>query len=182
MGSPSNGKNGTTSRGLAQVELGSRGVGLIVHEGLRFKDLDKDGQVAPYEDWRRSPEERTRDLLGRMTLLEKAGVMMHGTVPTQTVEGVERYDRTRARRMIAERGVNSFITRLGVEARCLAEENNALQELAEGTRLGIPATVSTDPRNHFQYILFNYTRRFWRQDSAPISPCAARDARPEISL
>ena len=136
-----------------QVELGSRHVGFILHEGLRFKDLDKDGQVSPYEDWRRSPEERTRDLLGRMTLLEKAGVMMHGTVPTQTVEGIERYDRTRARRMIVERGVNSFITRLDVEARCLAEENNALQELAEGTRLGIPATVSTDPRNHFQSLL-----------------------------
>lgn len=132
------------------MELGSRGGGFVVEDGLRFKDLDHDGQVAPYEDWRRAPEERARDLLGRMTLLEKAGVLMHGTIPTQKDEGGERYDRTRARRMIVERGVNSFITRLAAGPRVLAAENNALQELAEGSRLGIPATVSTDPRHHFQ--------------------------------
>ncbi|QRK06309.1 glycoside hydrolase family 3 C-terminal domain-containing protein [Archangium violaceum] len=134
-----------------QVELGGRGVGFIVKDGLRFKDLNKNGQVEPYEDWRRTPEERARDLLGRMTLQEKAGVMMHGTAPTQATEGVTRYDRALATRMIAEKGVNSFITRLDGAARFLAEENNALQEIAEATRLGIPATISTDPRNHFQF-------------------------------
>ncbi|WNG36808.1 glycoside hydrolase family 3 protein [Archangium violaceum] len=136
-----------------QVELEGRGVGFIVKDGLRFKDLNKNGQVEPYEDWRRSPEERAKDLVSRMTLQEKAGVMMHGTAPTQTTEGVTRYDRTLAARMIAEKGVNSFITRLGGNARFLAEENNALQEIAETTRLGIPATISTDPRSHFQFTL-----------------------------
>ncbi|WNG47208.1 glycoside hydrolase family 3 protein [Archangium minus] len=136
-----------------QVELEGRGVGFIVKDGLRFKDLNKNGQVEPYEDWRRSPEERARDLVSRMTLQEKAGVMMHGTAPTQTTEGVTRYDRTLAARMIAEKGVNSFITRLGGNARFLAEENNALQEIAEAARLGIPATISTDPRSHFQFTL-----------------------------
>ncbi|WNG24377.1 glycoside hydrolase family 3 protein [Cystobacter fuscus] len=135
----------------SQVELGGRGVGFIVKEGLRFKDLNKNGQVELYEDWRRTPEERARDLLGRMTLREKAGVMMHGTAPTQQTEGVSRYDRALATRMISEKGVNSFITRLEGDARLLAEENNALQEIAEATRLGIPATLSTDPRNHFQF-------------------------------
>ncbi|EPX64683.1 Beta-hexosaminidase [Cystobacter fuscus DSM 2262] len=137
----------------SQVELGSRGAGFIVKEGLRFKDLNKNGQVEVYEDWRRTPEERARDLLGRMTPREKAGVMMHGTAPTQKTEGVSRYDRALATRMISEKGVNSFITRLEGNARLLAEENNALQEIAEATRLGIPATLSTDPRNHFQFTL-----------------------------
>ncbi|OJH37584.1 glycoside hydrolase family 3 protein [Cystobacter ferrugineus] len=137
----------------SQVELGGRGVGFIVKEGLRFKDLNKNGQVEVYEDWRRTPEERARDLLGRMTLREKAGVMMHGTAPTRTTEGVSRYDRALATRMISEQGVNSFITRLEGNGRFLAEENNALQEIAEATRLGIPATISTDPRNHFQFTL-----------------------------
>jgi glucose dehydrogenase/beta-glucosidase-like glycosyl hydrolase len=35
----------------------------------------------------------------------------------------------------------------------LAAENNKLQEIAEGARLGVPLTISTDPRNHFQYVL-----------------------------
>ncbi|MET0404993.1 MAG: glycoside hydrolase family 3 N-terminal domain-containing protein [Cystobacter sp.] len=126
---------------------------VIEKEGLRFKDLNKNGEVEPYEDWRLSPEERARDLVGRMTLLEKAGVMMHGTAPTLVEAGVTRYDLTGAARMISEKGVNSFITRLPGDARFLAEQNNALQELAESSRLGIPATLSTDPRNHFQFTL-----------------------------
>ncbi|ATB36591.1 beta-hexosaminidase [Cystobacter fuscus] len=138
---------------MSQVELGSRGVGFIVKEGLRFKDLNKNGQVEVYEDWRRTPEERARDLLGRMTPREKAGVMMHGTAPTHMTEGVSRYDRALATRMISEKGVNSLITRLEGNGRFLAGENNALQEIAEATRLGIPATISTDPRNHFQFTL-----------------------------
>src|SRR6185436_16886382 len=47
----------------------------------------------------------------------------------------------------------SFITRLGGDAASLAEENNKLQEISEATRLGIPITISTDPRNHFQYVI-----------------------------
>ena len=35
----------------------------------------------------------------------------------------------------------------------LAEQNNALQEVAERSRLGVPLTISTDPRHHFQYTL-----------------------------
>jgi hypothetical protein len=33
----------------------------------------------------------------------------------------------------------------------LAAENNRLQEIAESTRLGIPLTISTDPRHHSQF-------------------------------
>jgi beta-glucosidase len=61
------------------------------------------------------------------------------------------YDFEAARIMIQDRKINSFITRLSVRPRELAEQNNKLQEIAEGGRLGIPATISTDPRNHFQY-------------------------------
>lgn len=151
------GSEGTSTQalreGASQVELGGRRVDVIEKEGLRFKDLNKNGEVEPYEDWRLSPEERARDLVGRMTLLEKAGVMMHGTAPTLVEAGVTRYDLTGAARMISEKGVNSFITRLPGDARFLAEQNNALQELAESSRLGIPATLSTDPRNHFQFTL-----------------------------
>jgi beta-glucosidase len=46
-----------------------------------------------------------------------------------------------------------MITRLGGEPRALAEESNKLQAIAERTRLGIPVTISTDPRHHFQYVL-----------------------------
>jgi beta-glucosidase len=55
--------------------------------------------------------------------------------------------------LIAGTKVNSMITRLGGDPGSLAAQSNALQEIAEGTRLGIPVTISTDPRHHFQYVL-----------------------------
>ena len=46
-----------------------------------------------------------------------------------------------------------MITRLRGEPAMLASQHNALQAIAERTRLGIPLTISTDPRNHFQYVI-----------------------------
>jgi beta-glucosidase len=64
-----------------------------------------------------------------------------------------KYDPEATGKLIRDVGINSFITRLGGDPRALAAENNKLQAIAEGTRLGIPLTISTDPRNHFQYVL-----------------------------
>lgn len=52
-----------------------------------------------------------------------------------------------------ERGITSFISRLSVPPPILVEQHNRLQEIAEGTRLAIPLTISTDPRHHFQVVL-----------------------------
>src|SRR4029077_5294356 len=43
---------------------------------LRFKDANGNGQLDPYEDWRRDAEARARDPVGSMTLDEKAGTML----------------------------------------------------------------------------------------------------------
>jgi len=132
----------------------SRSSRIIEQEGLRFKDLNKNGVLDPYEDWRLSPSARAEDLVGRMTLEEKAGMMMHGTARTGgPLGGIGlggAYDSAAVGKLIRNVGVNSFITRMNVDPRAFAAQNNSLQELAESTRLGIPLTISTDPRNHFQ--------------------------------
>ena len=141
----------------SQPQLGTRGVPIIQRDGLRFKDLNRSGAVDSYEDWRLTPEARARDLVSRMTLEEKAGTMMHGTargVGPMAMAGVATtYDTAANRALIDGAKVTSMITRLGGEPAALAAQNNALQEIAERTRLGIPVTVSTDPRHHFQYVL-----------------------------
>src|SRR5450759_5486886 len=147
---------GSQQRRHSQPVLGARSSSIIERQGLRFKDLDKNGILDPYEDWRHTPAARARDLVGRMTLEEKAGMMMHGTARSTGPAGVAGvgtgYDVDAIGRLIREVGVNSFITRLGGDPGTLAAENNKLQEMGEGTRLGIPLTISTDPRNHFQYV------------------------------
>ncbi len=140
-----------------QPTLGTRSAPIITQRGLRFRDLNRNGVVDPYEDWRLSPARRAKDLVGRMTLEEKAGMMMHGTARSGGALGVAgvgaQYDLAATTKLIRDVHVNSFITRLGGPASGLAAENNKLQEIAENTRLGIPLTISTDPRNHFQYTL-----------------------------
>jgi beta-glucosidase len=140
-----------------QPTLGSRSVPIITIGNHRFRDLDRNGALEPYEDWRRTPLVRARDLASRMTLEEKVGMMMHGTARSAGPAGIAGvgtgYDTAATGRLIRTVGVNSFITRLGGSPETLAAQNNALQQIAEHTRLGIPLTISSDPRNHFQYIL-----------------------------
>ena len=136
---------------VAQPSIESRGVPVLTVDGARFRDLDRSGALDAYEDWRLPPERRAADLVARMTLEEKAGVMMHGTAPSPRGPGATAYDLAAAEKTILGARVNSLITRLGGDPRALAEQNNALQEIAERSRLAVPLTISTDPRNHFQY-------------------------------
>lgn len=140
-----------------QPPISPRAARTVVSEGLSFKDLNRNGTLDPYEDWRLPAAERAADLVNRLTLDEKAGLMMHGTAPSLGAGagmGVgSEYDLKRAMEMIDRRKVVTFITRLGGDPVVLAEQNNKLQEIAEAGRLGIPATISTDPRNHFQFVL-----------------------------
>lgn len=134
-----------------QPALGHRSSPILTVDGLQFRDLNRNGKLDPYEDWRLTAQARAHDLVSRMTLAEKAGLMMHGTIVVKggTKPGV--YDSAVMEKMILESHVNSFITRLGGDPANLSEQNNLLQSMAERDRLGIPTTISTDPRNHFQY-------------------------------
>lgn len=121
-----------------------------------WRDLNHNGRLDPYEDKRVSVDRRVEDLLGRMTLAEKAGLMLHGTLPTPGSPigfGGMVYDQAATTRLMRDRHISSFITRLVVPPVQLAAQNNAIQKLAEAGRLGIPATISTDPRHHFQATL-----------------------------
>jgi len=130
---------------------------LLQQDGHQYRDLNKNGVLDPYEDSRLTPERRARDLVARMTLEEKAGVMMHGTArtggPTGGVGFGRDYDTVANRALIDSVKVNSMITRLQADPATLAAQNNALQRVAENTRLGIPLTISTDPRHHFQFVV-----------------------------
>ena len=140
---------------IQQPVINVRGVKILTVNGLQFKDLNKNGKLDLYEDWRQSPQVRIKDLVAQMTLEEKAGTMMHGTLrtggPMGSVGFGNGYDLEAIRKLMQDAKVNSFITRLQAPPRQMAEENNKLQELAEASRLGIPLTISTDPRHHFQY-------------------------------
>lgn len=141
--------------GITQPELGLRVKDAVSVGGLQFRDADADGQLAPYEDWRLSAAERAADLASRMTVAEKVGTLMHSTMPGRDGElgRAESYDLDALGSLVNDKHVTSFITRLTLDPALLAQQNNAAQEVAAAGRLGIPLTISTDPRNHFSYVL-----------------------------
>ena len=146
----------TVAPDATQAVLSSRAIPVLSADGLQFRDLDRNGVLDPYEDWRLPARARANDLLARLTLAEKAGAMMHGTAPTDgnglTTPALA-YDIPKATALILESSVTAMITRLSIAPGRLAEQNNALQAIAERGRLGIPVLISTDPRNHFSSIV-----------------------------
>lgn len=66
--------------GISQPELGMKSVKLISADGFQFKDLNKNGELDKYEDWRLTTDERVADLLEQMTLEEKTGFMLISTI------------------------------------------------------------------------------------------------------
>ncbi|MFJ8084149.1 glycoside hydrolase family 3 N-terminal domain-containing protein [Streptomyces sp. NPDC096205] len=108
----------------------------------------------PYQDSSRDVDDRVADLLARMTLEEKAGLLFHTVLPMHpdgrpVEDGDEAFvpaDTTGAIRSKLMSHFNLFGT---AAPRQMAQWHNTVQELAAGTRLGIPVTVSTDPRHSF---------------------------------
>lgn len=114
-----------------------------VTETAGFRDLNGNGRLDPYEDQTRPVEERVEDLLAQMTLEEKAGLMFHPPVlmnPDGTLIGED---------TVSARSLNHFNIYYAPEPRLHAEWHNRVQQLAEATRLGIPVTISSDPRHSF---------------------------------
>ena len=138
-----------------QPDIKSVTTPLLAVRGGQFRDLNRDGTLEPYEDWRLGSAVRAADLVSRMTLEEKAGAAVHGTAPSprNPMGAGTSYDTAAAAAAILTRHVNSMITRLSAAPRDFATQSNTLQAIAERGRLGIPLTISTDPRSHFQVVI-----------------------------
>ena len=64
----------------------SSGVSILSVDGKAFKDLDRNGVLDPYEDWRLDPESRAGDLAGRLSKEEICGLLIcsnHQAVPSE---------------------------------------------------------------------------------------------------
>ena len=147
----------------AQPEIGTRVAPLLQVDGFLFKDLNKNGRLDAYEDWRRPVEERVSDLVSQMTLEEKAGLMVGpslemgpgGSLSEQAIYrsnpftgGSPQLYSPATSEAIRRRHVRQFINRSNADPRTMATWLNAVQAVAEGSRLGIPAFFVTNPRNH----------------------------------
>ena len=116
-----------------QPTIGYRSAPLLTVDGLTFKDLNRNGKLDPYEDWRLPADVRTADLLQRMSLEELAGVMVHGTLPSAGPlaplgVGIE-YHWVKVRQFVEKDHVNTFITRLNGSAEFFAKRTTRYKRL-----------------------------------------------------
>ncbi len=137
---------------------------LINVDGKQFRDLNKNGKLDIYEDIREKTDKRIANLLGQMTLEEKAGTMFITMIgmtkdgnpmdmPIISTNGLEMaisFMLPPSSEMIVRKKMNSFNILNAYDANVLARYNNNVQKLAERTRLGIPITIATDPRHGTQ--------------------------------
>jgi beta-glucosidase len=109
----------------------------------------------PYLDPDAPIEARVRDLLGRMTLAEKAGQLFHTIAPIgpggALHESTDPIGLPGTEELIVERHMTHFNLLLSASVTELATWHNKLQDLALESRLQIPITISTDPRHAFSH-------------------------------
>lgn len=147
----------------AQPVLGARVARVLQVEGLQFKDLNKNGRLDAYEDWRLPAEARAADLVAQMTIEEKAGLMVGpslnpgpgGSINEQPTYGTNPFNpgplqlvSPGTEQALQQLHLAQFIVRANLPPKQMATWLNAVQEAAERTRLGIPPIFVTNPRNH----------------------------------
>ena len=147
-----------------QPVVNARVAPVLQNNGLLFKDLNKNGKLDVYEDWRRPIDERVNDLVAQMTIEEKAGLMVGptlsagpgGTVNEQATYGTNPFNPgpvmlnvPATTEAIYRRHIRQFINRENLPAKTMANWLNGVQQIAEGSRLGIPVIFVTNPRNFY---------------------------------
>jgi beta-glucosidase len=101
--------------------------------------------VAAYRDASVPIDQRIEDLLGRMTLEEKAGLMFHPAIFIEADGAIA----GGTEEAIVGQHLNHFNIYAAPLPRQHAEWHNVLQDIAASTRLGIPVTISSDPRHSY---------------------------------
>lgn len=156
---------------VEQIVIGARVKPAIEVDGLRFRDLNDNGVLDPYEDWRLSPAERAADLVPRMSPDEKIGLMVINSrsmgisqrdKSLTSHDGAldEQYHKVKndphntaglpyegTTQQITELHMRHFIMRETPRGSLIAAWVNAMNEVAETTRLGIPVIVAANSKN-----------------------------------
>ncbi|MBO5331074.1 MAG: glycoside hydrolase family 3 C-terminal domain-containing protein [Alistipes sp.] len=121
----------------------SSGVQILTKGGYAFKDLNRNGKLDVYEDWRKPVQQRAEDLASQMSVEQIAGLMLysaHQAVPTEQISEAQM-------KFLTEDNLRHvLVTRVG-SPEIAAKWSNNVQAYVEGIGLGIPANNSSDPRH-----------------------------------
>ena len=140
--------------------LGYTSAPILENKGYAFKDLNRNGVLDPYEDWRLPSLERARDLASRLSIEEIAGLMLyssHQAIPgsaygfgsaTYSQPDHKSWDLTdQQQKFLRDDNLRAVLVTTVESPEVAARWNNNVQAFVEGLGHGIPANNSSDPRN-----------------------------------
>jgi len=141
------------------------GVKILTVDRLAFKDLNKNGKLDKYEDWRLPVDERAKDLASKLSVEQMAGLMLYsghqaipagpggpfgGTYNSKPFKesGAQSSDLTdQQKKFLTEDNLRHVLITSVESPAVSAQWNNNAQALVEGIGFGIPANNSSDPRH-----------------------------------
>jgi beta-glucosidase len=143
------------------------GVKILTINGLNFKDLNKNGKLDKYEDWRLPVDVRAKDLASQMSIEEIAGLMLyssHQVIPSTggfgplgaatyngkkfAESGSQPWDLSdQQKKFLTTDNLRHVLLAVLQNSEVAARWNNNAQALVEGLGFGIPVNNSSDPRN-----------------------------------
>lgn len=141
------------------------GVKILDVDGKKFKDLNRNGKLDKYEDWRLDFNERAQALADSLTDEEIAGLMLysaHQQIPSPAEGyGASTYDGKTfeesgakasdlsdvQRKFLKDDNLRAVLVTKVKDAQTAAEWSNNLQAYCESLGKGIPANNSSDPRH-----------------------------------
>lgn len=106
---------------------------ILEADGLKFKDMNKNGALDAYEDWRLDTDTRIADLIAQMTSEEEVGLLF--CVNTQLVDAVK---------MVQEYALTCQLFNLNGTPETITNTLNNIQAAAEAERLGVPMVFTSD--------------------------------------
>jgi beta-glucosidase len=142
------------------------GVKILTVDGLSFKDLNKNGKLDKYEDWRLPVDVRAKDLASKLSIAQIAGLMLysaHQAIPAAgggplgagTYNGKKFSDggvdpswvSDQQKKFLVNDNLRHVLVTSVQTPDVAAKWNNNVQALVEGIGFGIPANNSSDPRH-----------------------------------
>jgi beta-glucosidase len=119
------------------------GLKILTIDGYAFKDLNKNGKLDPYEDWRLGDKARAEDLASKLSIPDIAGLMLYSSHQTNITPEVSEEQK----KFLQEDGVRAVLNAAGNNVEVAAKWNNSVQAFVEGIGFGIPVNFSSDPRH-----------------------------------
>jgi len=149
-------------------------------DGVEYRDLNGNGRMDPYEDPRLPVADRVADLLPRLSLAEKVGLMFHTVIEAgpdgSLVESAGAISKSSTTDVLTRRQLSHFNVHVLSDPRSAARWNNAVQAVAEQNPHGVPVTISTDPRHGFvENVGVSFAAGMFSQWPEPLGLAALRD-------